>query len=192
MRIIDLGMRGEGIGRLEDGYTVFIKDAVIGDYVRASIMKANKSYAYAHLEQILQASPHRVEPLCPVARQCGGCQLQALSYEQELAYKQNKVRADLIRIGGFPEEEIDAVMEPVVGMQDNPNGPWRYRNKAQVPVGYAPAGASAGYGAAGGAAGNSVAGGPFGHTAAAGGAGKGAGTGSSRAFTPAAHIPSFP
>ena len=109
VRIIDLGMRGEGIGRLEDGYTVFIKDAVIGDYVRASIMKANKSYAYAHLEQILQASPHRVEPLCPVARQCGGCQLQALSYEQELAYKQNKVRADLIRIGGFPEEEIDAV-----------------------------------------------------------------------------------
>ena len=177
VRIIDLGMRGEGIGRLEDGYTVFIKDAVIGDYVRASIMKANKSYAYAHLEQILQASPHRVEPLCPVARQCGGCQLQALSYEQELAYKQNKVRADLIRIGGFSEEEIDAVMEPVVGMQDNPNGPWRYRNKAQVPVGYAPAGASAGYGAAGGAAGNSVAGGPFGHTAAAGGAGKGAGTG---------------
>lgn len=168
VRIIDLGMRGEGIGRLEDGYTVFIKDAVIGDYVRASIMKANKSYAYAHLEQILQASPHRVEPLCPVARQCGGCQLQALSYEQELAYKQNKVRADLIRIGGFPEEEIDAVMEPVVGMQDNPNGPWRYRNKAQVPVGYAPAGASAGFGAAGG---------PFGHKAAASGAGKGAGAG---------------
>ena len=135
VRIIDIGMRGEGIGKLEDGYTVFIKDAVVGDYVRASIMKANKSYAYAHLDQILQASPHRVEPLCPIARQCGGCQLQALSYEQELVYKQNKVRADLIRIGGFPEEEIDSVMEPIVGMQDNPTGPWRYRNKAQVPVG---------------------------------------------------------
>ena len=142
VRIIDIGMRGEGIGKLEDGYTVFIKDAVIGDYVRASIMKANKSYAYAHLEQILQASPHRVEPLCPVARQCGGCQLQAMSYEQELVYKQNKVRADLIRIGGFSEEEIDAVMEPIVGMQDNPNGPWRYRNKAQVPVGYSDFGKS--------------------------------------------------
>ena len=64
VRIIDIGMRGEGIGKLEDGYTVFIKDAVVGDYVRASIMKANKSYAYAHLDQILQASPHRVEPLC--------------------------------------------------------------------------------------------------------------------------------
>ena len=136
VHIIDIGMRGEGIGKLEDGYTVFIKDAVIGDYVRASIMKANKSYAYAHLEQILQASPHRVEPLCPVARQCGGCQLQAMSYEQELVYKENKVRADLVRIGGFSEEEIDAVMEPIVGMQDNPKGPWRYRNKAQVPVGY--------------------------------------------------------
>ena len=54
VRIIDIGMRGEGIGKLEDGYTVFIKDAVVGDYVRASIMKANKSYAYAHLDQILQ------------------------------------------------------------------------------------------------------------------------------------------
>ena len=140
VRIIDIGMRGEGIGKLEDGYTVFIKDAVIGDYVRASIMKANKSYAYAHLEQILQASPHRVEPLCPVARQCGGCQLQAMSYEQELVYKQNKVRADLVRIGAFSEEEIDAVMKPIVGMQDNPNGPWRYRNKAQIPVGYSRSG----------------------------------------------------
>ncbi|MDO5456472.1 MAG: 23S rRNA (uracil(1939)-C(5))-methyltransferase RlmD [Eubacteriales bacterium] len=135
-RITDIGMHGEGIGRLEDGYTVFIKDAVIGDYVRASVMKAGKTFAYAHLDQILQASPHRVEPLCPVARQCGGCQLQALSYEQELVYKQNKVRSDLIRIGGFSGEEIDAVMEPIVGMQDHPGGPWRYRNKAQVPVGY--------------------------------------------------------
>ena len=129
VRITDIGMRGEGIGKLEDGYTVFIKDAVIGDYVRASVMKANKSYAYAHLEQILQASPHRVEPLCPIAKQCGGCQLQALSYERELEYKQNKVRADLIRLGGFAEEEIDAVMEPIVGMQDNPNGPWRYAGR---------------------------------------------------------------
>ena len=149
VHIIDIGMRGEGIGKLEDGYTVFIKDAVIGDYVRASIMKANKSYAYAHLDQILQASPDRVEPLCPVARQCGGCQLQALSYEKELEYKQNKVRADLIRIGGFSEEEIDRIMEPIVGMQDNPNGPWRYRNKAQVPVGYSTAGKKAGRNAPG-------------------------------------------
>ena len=140
VRIIDIGMRGEGIGKLEDGYTVFIKDAVIGDYVRAVIMKANRSYAYAHLEQILQASPYRVEPLCPVARQCGGCQLQAMSYEQELIYKQNKVREDLIRIGGFSGEEIDAAMEPIVGMQDDPDGPWRYRNKAQIPVGYSNAG----------------------------------------------------
>ena len=159
VRIIDIGMRGEGIGKLEDGYTVFIKDAVIGDHVRASIMKANKSYAYAHLDQILQASPHRVEPPCPVARQCGGCQLQALSYEKELRYKENKVRADLIRIGGFSEEEIDAVMEPIVGMDEEPGGPWRYRNKAQVPVGYAAAGGGAGKGAAaaGGAAGKDAA-----------------------------------
>ena len=57
VRIIDIGMRGEGIGKLEDGYTVFIKDAVVGDHVRARIMKANKSYAYAPLDQIFRLHP---------------------------------------------------------------------------------------------------------------------------------------
>ena len=132
--ITDQGSDGAGIGKA-DGYTLFVKDAVIGDTVKARITKAKKNYAYARVEFIQKPSPDRVEPRCPIARQCGGCQIQALSYEKQLAFKQDKVRADLLRIGGFEQTLVDAVMEPIVGMQDLPAGPWRYRNKAQIPVG---------------------------------------------------------
>ena len=128
--ITDIGNDGEGIGKI-DGYTLFIKDAVIGDTVSAKIMKAKKNYAYAHLEKVLKPSPFRVDAPCPVARQCGGCQIQNLAYEKQLEYKFNKVKNDLLRIGGFSQEEVAAVMEPIVGMDE----PFRYRNKAQFPVG---------------------------------------------------------
>ena len=127
--IEDMGHDGEGIGKV-DGYTVFVKDAVIGDTVSAKIMKAKKNYGYARLMEILEPSADRVEPLCPYARQCGGCQIQALSYKKQLEYKENKIRNNLLRIGGFSSEELP--MEPIIGMDD----PFHYRNKAQFPVGY--------------------------------------------------------
>ena len=130
VEIADIGNDGEGIGKV-DGYTLFIKDAVIGDKVSCKIMKAKKNYAYAHLEKVLEKSEFRVEPVCPVARQCGGCQTQSMSYEKELLFKQNKVRNNIVRLGGFDEAFIDAVMEPIIGMDE----PWRYRNKAQFPIG---------------------------------------------------------
>ena len=126
--IEDMGHEGEGIGKV-DGYTVFVKDAVIGDTVQAKIMKTKKNYGYARLMEIIESSPDRTEPLCPYARQCGGCQIQALSYEKQLEYKNNKIRNNLIRIGGFSEEELH--MEPIIGMEV----PFYYRNKAQFPVG---------------------------------------------------------
>ncbi|MGN8630041.1 23S rRNA (uracil(1939)-C(5))-methyltransferase RlmD [Blautia sp. HCP3S3_G3] len=126
IRIEDCGIDGEGIGKA-DGFTVFVKDAVIGDTVRAKIMKAKKNYGYGRLMEVLEPSPYRTEPKCPYARQCGGCQIQALSYEQQLAFKEAKVRGHLERIGGFRE----IPMEPVIGMEN----PYHYRNKAQFPVG---------------------------------------------------------
>lgn len=126
VRIDDIGNDGEGIGR-EDGFTFFIKDAVIGDTVKALVMKMKKTYGYARLTEIIEPSPYRVEAPCPVARQCGGCQLQAMSYEKQLEFKENKVRNHLMRIGGFTE----IPMEPIVGMEQ----PLGYRNKAQFPVG---------------------------------------------------------
>lgn len=126
LEIEDCGIDGEGIGKA-DGFTVFVKDAVIGDTVTAKIMKSKKHYGYGKLMEILKPSPYRVEPKCAFARQCGGCQLQALSYEHQLVFKTNKVKGHLERIGGFK----DLPMEPIIGMDE----PYHYRNKAQFPVG---------------------------------------------------------
>ena len=131
VQITDTGTEGEGIGKIA-GFTLFVKDAVIGDTVQVKVMKAKKNYAYAKLEKVLVPSPFRVEPPCAFHRQCGGCQLQSLSYEKQLEFKQNKIRNNLVRIGGFEPEKIDACMEPIIGMED----PWHYRNKAQFPFGY--------------------------------------------------------
>lgn len=129
--ISDMGTDGEGIGKV-DGFTFFVKDAVIGDEVEAKIMKVKKGYAYARLLKLITASPHRTEPRCPYHRQCGGCQIQALDYKYQLLFKENKVKNNLNRIGGFTMELLDQCMEPIVGMEE----PYHYRNKAQFPVGY--------------------------------------------------------
>ena len=130
VKIEDIGLEGEGIGKV-DGFPLFVKDAIVGDVAKVKIVKAKKTYAYARVEEILEPSPYRVEPKCAFHRQCGGCQIQALSYDRQLQFKQDKVYNNLLRIGGFTKEELDAVMEPVVGMED----PYHYRNKAQYPVG---------------------------------------------------------
>ncbi|MGN0371537.1 MAG: 23S rRNA (uracil(1939)-C(5))-methyltransferase RlmD, partial [Enterocloster sp.] len=128
VEIEDMNEDGAGVGRLE-GYIWFIKDTVIGDVVRARAMKMKKSYGFARLMEVLQPSPARTVPPCPVARQCGGCQLQAMSYEEQLKFKERKVLNNLVRIGRFREEEIP--MLPIIGMEH----PFRYRNKAQFPFG---------------------------------------------------------
>lgn len=124
--IEDIGTNGEGIGKA-DGYTLFIKDAVIGDTAEVKVTKAKKNYGYARLMNILTPSPYRIQPVCKVARQCGGCQIQQLCYEKQLEFKQNKVKGNLERIGGVENLQ----MEPVKGMAD----PYHYRNKAQFPIG---------------------------------------------------------
>ena len=93
---------GQGIGRLRDsGLAVFVKDTVPGDRVRARIIKAKSSYAIARPEEILSPSKERIPVRCPVARACGGCQLQMMRYEAQLSYKRQIVRDCLERIGGF-------------------------------------------------------------------------------------------
>ncbi len=128
--IDDIGVNGEGIGKV-DGYTLFIKDAVIGDKIEAKITKAKKNYGYARLVKVLEPSSDRVEAKCLVARQCGGCQIQELSYKKQLEFKEKKVRGNLERIGGFAPEQLDTVMEQICGMKE----PFYYRNKAQFPFG---------------------------------------------------------
>ena len=140
MEITDLGSEGEGIGRT-GAFLWFVKDALPGDRIRASVMKVKKNYGYARLQEILAPGPDRTAPACPVARQCGGCTLQAMGYAAQLRFKENKVRNNLLRIGGIPEERLQEVFHPIIGMEE----PFRYRNKAQFPVGYTKAGIAAGF-----------------------------------------------
>ena len=126
LHIEDIGTGGEGIGKA-DGFTFFVKDAIVGDVIEAKIMKLKKNYGYARLMKVLTPSKDRVEPKCPVARQCGGCQIQEMRYEAQLAFKQKMVQNNLERIGGLSDFE----MYPVIGMET----PYAYRNKAQFPVG---------------------------------------------------------
>lgn len=122
-----LGNEGEGVGHTQDGYTVFVKDALPGDVIRAKLMKCKKQYAFGRLVEILTPSKDRVEAVCEKARVCGGCQIQEIAYEKQLEFKADKVKGNLVRIGGVKNPP----MEPIIGMDE----PWRYRNKAQFPIG---------------------------------------------------------
>lgn len=124
--IEDLSSEGLGVGHY-DGMAFFIKDTVIGDVAEAKIMKLKKTYGYARLTRLITLSPDRIKARCPVARQCGGCQIQAMRYSAQLRFKEAKVRNNLIRIGKFEHPP----MEPIISMEE----PFRYRNKAQFPVG---------------------------------------------------------
>lgn len=130
VEITDMTSEGEGVGK-KDGFPFFVKDTIIGDKAEIRVTRVKKNYAYGRLEKVLTPSPFRVEPKCAFYRQCGGCQIQSMSYEKQLEFKQTKVRNNLIRIGGFAPEKIDKIMEPIVGMEE----PFYYRNKAQYPVG---------------------------------------------------------
>ena len=128
LEITDLTEEGQGVGKC-DGLVFFVKGTVMGDVVEARILKVKKNYAYAKVEKLLEASPYRITPLCPVAGKCGGCQLQHLSYEKELAWKEDRIAQSLIRIAGIPEEEVRKRGEGILGGKTE-----RYRNKAQYPV----------------------------------------------------------
>ena len=126
IRIEDMTTEGDGIGKV-DGYPLFVKGALTGDLAEVKVIKAKKTYGYGRLVRLLEPSAFRVTPECEAAGPCGGCQLQAMSYEEQLRFKENKVRNNLLRIGKL--EEVP--MLPIIGMED----PFRYRNKAQFPIG---------------------------------------------------------
>ncbi|GAE28537.1 RNA methyltransferase [Halalkalibacter wakoensis JCM 9140] len=124
--IEDLTHEGAGVAKV-DGYTLFVPNTLPGEVADIKVVKTNKGYGFARLLEIKQESEHRAEPLCPIYHQCGGCQIQHLNYDAQLVSKQKQVKDVLERIGGLK----DVTVHPTLGM-DNP---WRYRNKAQVPIG---------------------------------------------------------
>ena len=126
--IEDISSDGSGVGKA-DGFALFVKDTIPGDQVKVKIMKMKKRYGYARLMEILVPSPDRIQAPCPVARQCGGCQIQQMSYERQLTFKENKVCNNLRRLGGLDLSAME--VEPICGMEE----PFHYRNKAQFPFG---------------------------------------------------------
>lgn len=128
LEIEAIGSEGEGLAHV-DGYTLFIKDTVPGDKIRARLTKLGKTYGYAKCEEVLEASDKRIESECPISKRCGGCQFQHLVYSEELRIKQQKVYDCLKRIGGFSEEMF--FVSPIIGCEQI----LHYRNKAQFPVG---------------------------------------------------------
>ncbi len=124
--IYSLGTSGEGVGR-QDGFTVFVPGALPGERVRIKIDEIKKSYATGKLLEVLRTSKDREKPLCPIYEQCGGCQLQHLSYEGQLKIKRQQVIDAVTRIG----KQQDLFVEPTIGAAS----PWNYRNKMQFPIG---------------------------------------------------------
>ncbi|TFE26962.1 23S rRNA (uracil(1939)-C(5))-methyltransferase RlmD [Cohnella luojiensis] len=149
--IIGLTHEGEGVGRVE-GYTLFVRDALPGETVRAEVLSIGKSFGKARMSELMESgtgagkgSGIRVVPPCPIYDSCGGCQLQHMAYAEQLRWKRQHVVDNLARIGKLVVAEDDGqagvVVHPTIGMDD----PWRYRNKAQVPIGFGDGGLIGGF-----------------------------------------------
>ncbi len=160
--IVGLTHDGEGVGRA-NGFTLFIHGALPGEKALVKVLKVKKQYGYAKLLRLLETSPDRVSAPCEIYKQCGGCQMQHMSYDAQLRWKRQHVVDNLTRIGKLQVEgepvrparvseagdeaalaaEADSllhypqdsgiIVHPTIGMDE----PWRYRNKAQVPIGMA-------------------------------------------------------
>lgn len=126
MDIDSLGHEGEGVGRIQN-FTVFVPHTVPGDKIKIKIVKVKKSYAYGKLIEIIHRAEHRIDPMCPIHKKCGGCQLQHLAYAEQLNFKKQKVIDNIERIGKLKNINV----HDTIGM----NKPLRYRNKVQFPVG---------------------------------------------------------
>ncbi|WP_349305969.1 23S rRNA (uracil(1939)-C(5))-methyltransferase RlmD [Clostridium swellfunianum] len=124
--ISGMGYEGEGVGKIEN-FTVFVQGALIGEKVKVKIVKVAKNYAYGKLLDIIETSKHRAEPVCSIYKNCGGCQLQHMSYEGQLGFKTQRVKEVIARIAKLN----DVAVHNTLGMEQ----PYRYRNKVQLPVG---------------------------------------------------------
>ncbi len=134
----DLTHEGAGVAKIE-GFPIFVENALPDEQAKIKVIKVNKGFAFGRLVELKQESAHRIDAPCPIYSQCGGCQLQHVSYEGQLEFKRKQVEQVLARIGKLDLNQVK--VHPTLGMED----PWSYRNKAQVPVGEREGGLVAGF-----------------------------------------------
>lgn len=130
-----LGINGEGVGYYRRK-AVFVEGGIPGEVIKAEVTRVENKYIAAAIREIEKRSPHRVDAPCPVFGICGGCQIQHMSYEGQLAGKEEIIREAFARYAGLQ----DVRLKPMLGMDH----PWGYRNKAQLQLGMAQEGMIAG------------------------------------------------
>ena len=127
VKIESLTHDGLGVARV-DGFPVFVANALVGEEINMKVTLVKKTYAFGRAVDYFVKSKERVEPSCGIYKQCGGCQVQHLSYQGQLQMKHDTVVNHLKRIGHIENANV----LPTIGMEN----PKRYRNKTQVPFGY--------------------------------------------------------
>lgn len=125
VNIRDVTIQGEGVGTHE-GLTIFVDGALPGEKVLAKIVEKKSAYAKAELIEIIESSPNRIKPICPVFGKCGGCQIMHLAYEEQLNLKRKRVIDSFERIGKLKDSSVAVCVA-------SPK-PLHYRNKVQLPV----------------------------------------------------------
>lgn len=125
LTIDDLAFGGDGVGRVE-GKACFVPGTIPGEVCRVRVVQEKKSFIRAELVEVIESSPDRVTPPCPVAGRCGGCQYQHLSYEAELKWKEKQVRESMARLGGLSQPPLQRIVP-------SPE-PYGYRNRIQIHI----------------------------------------------------------
>ncbi|WP_280145801.1 23S rRNA (uracil(1939)-C(5))-methyltransferase RlmD [Bacillus amyloliquefaciens] len=134
----DLTHEGAGVAKVQ-GFPIFVLNALPEEKAQIKVTRVKKGFAFGRLIELKEESPHRTDAPCPIYKQCGGCQLQHMTYDGQLLFKQKQVKDVLERIGKLDLSKV--TVHPTLGMED----PWNYRNKAQVPVGEREGGLVAGF-----------------------------------------------
>lgn len=124
--VVDLTHEGHGVVKNER-YPIFIPQTLVDEKIKYKVIKVKKNFAIGKLIEVQSPSQDRVEPPCVYYQQCGGCQLQHLSYEAQLEMKRKQV----INLFHHKGKMTHVPIHPTVGMEH----PWHYRNKSQIPVG---------------------------------------------------------
>ena len=125
IKIEDMTDQSQGIGRA-GGFAVFVPGTLPGDVVKARLTKVKKRYAFGVMTEMLEASPDRIEKVCAYSGDCGGCAYSEYGYEAQLELKGRQVRDKLTRLAGIEDPRVN----DTIGMDD----PFRYRNKAVMPI----------------------------------------------------------